>query len=188
MQGMSGMSGAQEPIVTNAVPDNLTLADELLPWERSPRDSRTGSTPNARPDPTTGRTKPPSQGGYGSNPPGGKSGPQNGYAAASPNPRDERDQGRQHAGACDSVRGRFYNIRGRHNPDYEATIEIMAKGRGLIRLMTRRGEVLLMDARVTACNNASITVVGSNGRTEAGVTYDSYKEDVFVAPTQRQPR
>jgi hypothetical protein len=188
-----GATGAQKHSATHSAPDDMALADDLLPWEKSPRDGKTGGNySEGRPE----WTKSPYQdGGQGSarrrgrsRDSGNEGGYDHGSQAASLDPHDERDQNRRRPGRCDFVRGRFYNVKGRKNPDYEATIEIMTKGRGLIRLMTREGDVLLMDARVTSCNGDTITVLGSNGRTEAGVAYDRYREDVFVAPTSRRPR
>lgn len=198
--GTTGAAGTPDLSVTNTGQESLSLGGDLLPWERSPRDSRLGSPTPGRPrQPSADRFSSsgtsgaygtaPGQGGNGAPPSNGKgNGSQGAYASAAPNPRDERDSGRQQPGSCESVRGRFYNVRGRNNSDYEATIEIMSRGRGLIRLMTRRGEVVLMDARVTNCTGNKITIVGNNGRTEAGVSHETYKDDIFVAPYQRQSR
>jgi hypothetical protein len=175
---LTASSSLVPPPPGDPVINNDSLAEDL-PWEK-PRDTRTG----ARPKTGQGTQQP---GVYGSNPrdDGRSKFGQPGYGPNSSGQQASTQTG-QSSGPCDSIHGKFYNVKAKNNPDLEATIEIMSKGRGLIRMMTRRGEVLLMDARVTNCTGGLITVFGANGRREDGISNDGYREDVFVAPYARR--
>ena len=89
------------------------------------------------------------------------------------------------ASKCELVKGRLSGVRAASNPKLVASIELDENGKGLVHMQTLRAGAVVMDARVTGCGGGSITILGSNGRTEEGALLPNFRQDYFVAPYNR---